>query len=265
MADLAPRMYLERISGLQNDIARLDVTKRAVALGYRLTDDTSSVGFGWIGEYQRAKQARDTAAAERAATAVQGSHKWKVLHQMMDKGRLARGVSEDRRQGRRGSGPNRLRRGPGLRIRPGARNASTGPLRWAFARRAQSRANSEAGRPRPPRYVRCRAPRPLRVRSSRSAQKSLTRANDNSAIVTFIPLTLFRPRRITRGRNHSSTPVMRVTFRVSSSMHPGFVGDGRDAARRRHFSPFVLLCGYLPKRLTVWFAYRIASVKCADA
>jgi hypothetical protein len=47
---------------------------------------TSRVGCGWIAEYLRAKGAGDTAAAERAAHALQSSHKWKVLQRMVDQG-----------------------------------------------------------------------------------------------------------------------------------------------------------------------------------
>jgi hypothetical protein len=47
---------------------------------------TSRVGCGWIAEYQRATRAGDTAAAERAAVALRGSHHWKVLQQMVDEG-----------------------------------------------------------------------------------------------------------------------------------------------------------------------------------
>ncbi len=47
---------------------------------------TSRVGCGWIAERLRAKNAGDTAALQRAADALRGSHEWKVLHQMDEQG-----------------------------------------------------------------------------------------------------------------------------------------------------------------------------------
>ncbi|MFG3712437.1 hypothetical protein ACIBTZ_21100 [Micromonospora sp. NPDC049460] len=47
---------------------------------------TSRIGCGWIAEWLRAKEAGDDAALRRAADALRGSHKWKVLHQMNDEG-----------------------------------------------------------------------------------------------------------------------------------------------------------------------------------
>jgi hypothetical protein len=40
------------------------------------------VGCGWIGEWQRAKQAGDQAALKTAADALRSSHQWKFLQQM---------------------------------------------------------------------------------------------------------------------------------------------------------------------------------------
>jgi hypothetical protein len=43
---------------------------------------TSLVGCGWIEEWLRARQAGDTAAQKKAAQAMAGSHKWKILNDM---------------------------------------------------------------------------------------------------------------------------------------------------------------------------------------
>jgi len=47
---------------------------------------TGRVGCGWIAEWQRAKQAGDTAGLERAGEALRSSHQWKVLRQLKDQG-----------------------------------------------------------------------------------------------------------------------------------------------------------------------------------
>lgn len=47
---------------------------------------TARVGCGWIAEWQRAKKAGDAAATQRAVAALQGSHNWRVLKEMVDQG-----------------------------------------------------------------------------------------------------------------------------------------------------------------------------------
>ncbi|MEU5723504.1 hypothetical protein ABZ783_16990 [Micromonospora sp. NPDC047738] len=47
---------------------------------------TSRVGCAWIAEWLRARRAGDDAALQRAADALRSSHKWRVLHEMNDKG-----------------------------------------------------------------------------------------------------------------------------------------------------------------------------------
>ncbi|WP_250006746.1 hypothetical protein [Actinoplanes sp. M2I2] len=47
---------------------------------------TGRVGCAWIAEWVRADQAGDQAAVEKAATALRGSHRWKVLEDMADDG-----------------------------------------------------------------------------------------------------------------------------------------------------------------------------------
>jgi hypothetical protein len=43
-------------------------------------------GCGWIAEWERARKAGDTAAADRAEAALSSSHKWKVLNDMNPEG-----------------------------------------------------------------------------------------------------------------------------------------------------------------------------------
>ncbi|MFD2762854.1 hypothetical protein [Micromonospora eburnea] len=44
------------------------------------------VGCAWIAEWLRAKRTGDDAALQRATDALRGSHRWRVLHQMNEKG-----------------------------------------------------------------------------------------------------------------------------------------------------------------------------------
>jgi hypothetical protein len=47
---------------------------------------TGKVGCGWIAEWQRAKQAGDKGAEQRAVRALVGSHHWKILNDMNAEG-----------------------------------------------------------------------------------------------------------------------------------------------------------------------------------
>ncbi|RKN20913.1 hypothetical protein D7147_08830 [Micromonospora musae] len=50
------------------------------------TEVTGSVGCAWVSEWLRAKRIGDDAALKQASDALLSSHKWRVLHQMNDKG-----------------------------------------------------------------------------------------------------------------------------------------------------------------------------------
>ncbi|SBT45897.1 hypothetical protein [Micromonospora narathiwatensis] len=47
---------------------------------------TGRVGCAWIAEWLRARRTGDDAALQRATEALRGSHQWRVLHQMNEKG-----------------------------------------------------------------------------------------------------------------------------------------------------------------------------------
>jgi hypothetical protein len=66
---------------------RSSLTKLGVNDPYQFgAEVTGRVGCGWISEWQRAEKAGDDSAQLRAATAMKGSHHWKVLLAMQDQG-----------------------------------------------------------------------------------------------------------------------------------------------------------------------------------